>query len=267
MWLPGVERIQGNSAGAMDGDGSKKFLLHTTEGTSIQGAVGAYTANNSWPHFTVDCGRRQIVQHLDTAVAARSLRNESGGVETNRDGNCNVQVEMVGFAGNPSTVGSPADLAWFGEQVVGPIARHHKIPLVTTVRWVAYPESYGTGASQRLSPSEWDTYNGLLGHQHAPENSHGDPGALDVAAIIAGAQGEDEDLNQTQADQLANIDTWINVLKFAIDMEGQATKWKGNLPGRVDAIYDTKLPEIMAKLDELSAKVDALAPPVEPPTV
>jgi hypothetical protein len=81
----------------------------------------------------------------------------------------------------------------------------------------------------------------------------------------------DDELNQIQADQLTNIDTWINVLKFAYDMEGQATKWKGNLPGRVDALFDAKMPEkldaLTAKVDELSAKVDALAPPVEPPTV
>jgi hypothetical protein len=85
----------------------------------------------------------------------------------------------------------------------------------------------------------------------------------------------DDELNDTEKAQLANIDKVANVLWFAINMEGQATKWKGNFPGRVDAIYDTKLPQITAdldalavKLDELSAKVDALVPPpAEPPTV
>jgi hypothetical protein len=234
-----VDRIPGNSAGAMDGDGSRKFLLHTTEGTSIAGATAAYVANNSWPHFTVDCKRRQVVQHLDTSVAARSLRNEAGGVQTNKDGNVCVQVEMVGGAATPSSIGLPSDLAWFGRTVVGPVCRAHGIPLVSTVRWVAYPASFGTGATQRLSPAVWDSYNGLLGHQHAPENSHGDPGLIDIALILAAATEED-DMTPAESAKLNDIDLRVEQMYRAFRATNQQEGWSGNLPGRVDWLYDNR---------------------------
>lgn len=190
MWLPGVERIPGNSAGAMAGGGARKILLHTTEGSTIAGATAAFQANNSWPHFTVNCNTRQVVEHLDMSVAARSLRNVAGGVETNRQGTILVQIEIVGFAANQSTLGSTADLAWFGSSVVGPIARLCDVPVRSTVRWVAYPDSYGPGP-QRLSGTAWSVYSGVLGHEHAPENVHGDPGAIDIATILAAAAPPD----------------------------------------------------------------------------
>lgn len=189
MWLAGVERIGGNSGGSMTGDGSRKLLLHSTEGSTIEGAVGAYRAHNSWPHLTVDCPRRRVVQHLPLDVAARALRNHSGGVQTNREGTICVQVELVGTATDPSSIGSAADLDWFGSEVVAPIARLTGVPLRSSVTWAAYPGSYGLGAGQRLSASAWDAYSGLLGHMHAPENTHGDPGALDVDRILAAAGG------------------------------------------------------------------------------
>jgi hypothetical protein len=56
---------------------------------------------------------------------------------------------------------------------------------------VAYPASYGD-APQRLSPAAWDAYSGVLGHQHAPDNSHGDPGAIDINRILSAARGDDD---------------------------------------------------------------------------
>jgi hypothetical protein len=191
MWrLPNSDLIQGNSAGSMNGDGSRKLLLHSTEGSSIAGAIGAYRANNSWPHFTVDCRRRQVAQHLDPFVAARSLRNDPGGADqTNRDGSIHVQIEIVGFAGTPESLGTTDDLAWFGQKVVKPICDAGRIPILSSVTWVRYPNSYGKQASQRLSPDEWDVYSGVLGHQHAPDNSHGDPGLIDIHEILNAARG------------------------------------------------------------------------------
>ena len=54
-----------------------KLLLHTTEGSSIAGAVGAYKANNSWPHVTVDPIRKTRVQHVPLTKPARALRNSA----------------------------------------------------------------------------------------------------------------------------------------------------------------------------------------------
>lgn len=192
MWLDRVERVGGNNAGSMNGDGSRKLLLHTTEGGSIAGALSAYHANNSWPHLTVDCRKRRAVQHLPLDVAARSLKNLAGGEETNRDGAILVQIEIVGFAGAPESIGTPDDLVWFGREVVAPIARLTGIPLESTVRWVPYPASFGRTAAQRLHGAAWDRYSGVCGHQHADENDHGDPGAIDIDLILSAARGEDD---------------------------------------------------------------------------
>lgn len=201
-----VRSITGNSAGAMNGDGSRKALLHSTEGDSIDSAVSAYRANNSWPHRTVDLKRRIVAEHLPLDVAARSLQNLPGGADqTNKDGTVLIQYELVGSATNPSSIGSRADLEWFGREVLGPDCRAMGIPLVTTVRWIAYrstpPSSYGTNNGVRLSPAEWDAYSGVLAHMHAPDNVHGDTGALDIDTILAAARGEDDPMSALTDDE------------------------------------------------------------------
>lgn len=210
MWLPGAERNLGNNAGSMDDDGSRKLLLHDTEGSTTAGAVGAYQTNNSWPHLTVDCRRRKVQQHLPFNVAARALRNESSGVQTNRDGRYLVQIEIVGFANNRdgSMFSGLQDYDWFGREVVGPICRSLGIPLRSTVQWPRYPDSYGKSAPQRLSGATWDAYEGILAHMHAPENSHGDPGAIDITRIIRAASGattppvpEEDDVTKDECKQ------------------------------------------------------------------
>ncbi|MBQ1164434.1 collagen-like protein, partial [Streptomyces sp. A73] len=42
----------------------------------------------------------------------------------------------------------------------------------------------------RMSYSKWNNYRGHCGHQHVPENAHGDPGAFPMAAILNAAKGE-----------------------------------------------------------------------------
>jgi hypothetical protein len=186
-WLSTAERIVGNSAGDMEGDGSYKLLLHSTEGGSIAGAVAAYEKNNSWPTLTVDMPERRIAQHNAGTVAARALRNEAGGVQTNREGTVLIQVEIVGFAGTPSSLGSDDDWAWFGRTVFA-WARDLGVPM-RRANFMAYPASYGKSAV-RMTAGEWDAFSGILGHQHAPENSHGDPGdvnrQVDIAIAAAG---------------------------------------------------------------------------------
>lgn len=200
MYLPGIETIAGQSAGAMAGGRGRKLLLHSTEGSTIEGAVGAYRARNVWPHLTVDCPRRRAVQHLPLQLAGRSLKNKAGGVETNRAGQYLVQIELVGFAGRPHTIGDVDDLDWFAREVVRPIHEATGVPLHSVVDWVPYPASYGEGARQRVAASRWADLSGIVGHQHAPENDHGDPGALDVARIIATATSQEDDMPLTEDD-------------------------------------------------------------------
>ena len=178
---------------------SNVVVWHTTEGTSLPSYDGGANAPNftARPNFAAQ--RLEWFQHFDFDVSSRALVNRAGGVETNT---LNVvQVEIVGTC-DPTThakwakagyahLYTPAlpdwalrDLAafarWANEQ--------HGVPLTSGVEFKAYPSSYGA-SSVRMSNAAWSNYRGHCGHQHVPENDHGDPGALPMAAILARAKG------------------------------------------------------------------------------
>lgn len=278
------ESVPGNSAGAMNGDGSRKLLLHDTEGSTIEGAIAAYRANNSWPTLTVDCRRRRVVRHLPDTVAARSLQNRPGGAdETNKDGSVHIQIEIVGFVNNRdgTMFASREDYVWFGETVVGPLCRRNNIPIVSTVRWVAYDDSYGLNAPQRLSVAAWDAYSGILGHEHAPDNSHGDPGLIDIATILTAARGDD-DMAMTpdeRKDLIADIaaasaQKTLERVNAAYEKSGSVIRSESRVLARL-GVEDAVAPEqplgewlahFDARLSEVEAKVvEHDTPPPEVP--
>jgi hypothetical protein len=40
-----------------------------------------------------------------------------------------------------------------------------------------------------MSAAKWTSFTGHCGHQHVPENLHGDPGAFPMVAILTAAKG------------------------------------------------------------------------------
>lgn len=203
LWLPGWERdtISNHGGGSYVGDDPWRITLHTTEGSSIAGAVAAYEKHGVPPHGTVDPRTRRRVQHIPLNRSAYALKNIGGGVETNRIHN--VQFEIVWFAKDGPLM--PDDmLRWLGEEVIAPVRA--LVPVSLVCPQFVGPES-GTIASasarQRFTHDAWRRFNGVCGHQHVPENDHWDPGRLDVPAILRYASGttpapptpeEDEDV-------------------------------------------------------------------------
>jgi hypothetical protein len=175
---PIAKIIKGNSAGAFVTGYPPRGLLHTTEGSSAAGAFGAYRSNNSWPHFTVD--RAGLVyQHLSVDVAARSLENPPGGVETNR-AHC-IQIEIVGYAAQPTQhpaeqMAALAALMRWVEATCG----------VPPVGAVFHGGGSAAVAPYRFTADQWRRWSGWCGHQHCPEQTHGhwDPGLIDIAALF-----------------------------------------------------------------------------------
>jgi hypothetical protein len=174
------------------------LVLHTTEGTSLPDYSGGSEAPNltAVPDFT----HKKLVwyQHFDIDRSARALVNLTGGVETNT---LNVvQVEMVGTC-DPATHkkwGSAPHIYWpqapdWAPQGVADfmawLHTNHGVPLSGVSNWKAYPASYGASNGSRMSASAWESFNGVCGHQHVPENLHGDPGALDFAKLLTFAKG------------------------------------------------------------------------------
>lgn len=183
---------------------SNVIVLHSTEGNSVP----TYGGGKEAPNFTVAADfknkRAQWYQHFDFDESSRALVNSSGGVETNTANTC--QIEIVGTS-DPTTHkkwGSTPHLFmpelpdWFKDELAEFIAwahRNHgvkiqaKRPNGSKLVFKAYPGSYGTRADNgvRLTGTEWDEFYGICGHQHVPENYHGDPGSIDIDYLVAKA--------------------------------------------------------------------------------
>jgi hypothetical protein len=156
-------------------------VLHTTESTEYNPSTTSYYGHTSAPHFTVvrKSSGVKIYQHFSTNNGSRALRNEDGGVQTNRGGA--IQMEI----------------AWRSENIAN-LPQAMKDRLRELIRWISdlkgiervsppfFPENQavGSGAASRMSFATWKNFNGWCGHQHVPENLHWDPGVIDIAALL-----------------------------------------------------------------------------------
>lgn len=211
LWCPfavrdPVPNYEGG-AGPMQGGGSK-ILHHTTEGSNYAGARATYATTGDLPHFTdsFEGGEYRVAQHLPLDVGATALVH-NGGI-TNTDNV--IQIEHVGFA-TDLPAGVPAWMlarSWPGGYLSG-IARLCRwiegqtgCPAVSTVQFT----DHGFGAwPGRLTWDVWNAYTGHLGHMHAPENDHGDPGPMNIVAVLS---GEGDDMTLPQAVDPQTGGTW-----------------------------------------------------------
>lgn len=194
-------------------------VVHTTEGRSLPGYGGGALAPTVTGVPDMAARRIRWYQHFDVDESARALANRAGGVETNT---ANVfQVELVGTCDDSKKVTwsgkragvdylhwptapdwALAEVAW----LVRWLHTEHGVPLSCVRDWLAYgpdvrrpgvvPASYGASKT-RMTPNEWTAFRGWCGHQHVPENDHGDPGSMDFARVIALAKGattEEDDM-------------------------------------------------------------------------
>ncbi|MEU3281570.1 N-acetylmuramoyl-L-alanine amidase [Streptomyces antibioticus] len=176
-------------------------VLHTTEGRSLPDYGGGASAPNltAVPDFAAK--KLRWFQHFDIDVSSRALVNLRGGVETNT---LNVvQVELVGTCdpGTHQKWGSTPHIYWpeapdWALHDVADFLRwthdEHGVPLVGPAKWPPYPTSYANGGHQRMSYAEWNAFRGVCGHMHVPENTHGDPGAIDFTRLLQIAKTDPE---------------------------------------------------------------------------
>lgn len=186
-------------------------VVHTTEGRTLP----SYSGGASAPNVTLvpDFAKKvlKIYQHFDVDMSSRALRNQSGGVQTNTANA--FQIELVGTC-DPATKKKWSDAGYqfiywpeapdwaLAElaKLVRWLKENHLVKAQSTVTWKAYPGSYGN-SDVRLSGAEWTAYYGWLGHQHVPENDHGDPGNINFKRVLELANGEvNENVAITKAD-------------------------------------------------------------------
>lgn len=174
-WHPNAKRVPITTAPVLTfTGGGRKLVWHTTEGSSAEGAFGAYRNAGVAPHFTIALvnGRRKLYQHIPLSKAASALRHPSG-PDTNRANA--IQVEIVGFARqsphwDPQMYHYLRLLALF-------VNREFGVPMAEHVNWQS---------PRRLTGAEFFKYSGHIGHMHVPGNDHSDPGAGFREGIILG---------------------------------------------------------------------------------
>lgn len=176
--------IEGTTNGGTYTSGPFKIVHHTTEGTSFAGARATFRDQNVAPHFTVDAST--IYQHIDTGVAARALRNNAGGVQTNRESA--VQIEMVGFAGQPKNRRTLANAA----RLCRWIEAEHGVPQVWPNGHPRPPRNGRDPGGHNRTSANWASQGGHYGHSQVPENSHWDPAYTEQeVAFVMGTSTED----------------------------------------------------------------------------
>ncbi|WP_330349562.1 peptidoglycan-binding protein [Streptomyces sp. NBC_00582] len=173
-------------------------VLHTTEGRTLPdyGGGGSAPTLTAVPDFSAK--KLKWFQHFNIDTSARALVNLRGGVETNTNNVC--QVELVGTcapdthakwkAAGQAHIYWPEAPDWALREVAEFLAwmhEQHGVPLSGPASWPAYPSSYGA-TKARMSGTTWDAFKGVCGHMHAPENVHGDPGSIDFAKLLGYAK-------------------------------------------------------------------------------
>lgn len=173
-------------------------VLHTTESNIYRPSRTDYYGHRNPPHFTIT--RDGIAyQHYPISGPSRALRHPAGTIETNNL-NC-WQIEIVGYAKSIDRMAGVQtrklrDVMRWLETETG-IERTSLYPF-------AGSEAYGANSDTRLTAAEWYDAYGWLGHQHVPNNTHWDPGRVDIHGLLAvtnwAAPG---DLVQTRQDAIA----------------------------------------------------------------
>lgn len=203
LYLAGADRTTQNFTRKYGGAPIQPNVgaLHTTEGTGWPDYNGGATTPHATGMPAIPKRCLEWRQHLPFTRSARALENDPGGVETNTLNA--VQLELIGTC-DPTkrvrwgrlTAGKhyifwPEAPDWALDGVAEVLAFLHEewaIQLKAPKLWLPYPDSYGSKNGQRMSFAQWRRFYGWCGHQHVPENAHGDPGDLDIEHILAKAR-------------------------------------------------------------------------------
>lgn len=167
----------------------RAFVIHTTEGSSIEGAWNTLDAKGAAPHFIV--GEDQIWQTRPLDAQAATLVDAPW-----HPNSVGWQVESVGFS-RESPVNKLSIRTWKPlVALTAFMADEMGVPLRRPNGWKDDLSDIGTILATTLNTRRRSevakSFHGLLGHLDIPDNSHWDPGALDYTALIDEAKGDED---------------------------------------------------------------------------
>lgn len=283
--IPGASQSYFYGAGRYSGSDMEVNcgVVHTTEGMSLPSYNGGAMAPTVTGVPDIKAKRIRWYQHYDVDESARALANKLGGVETNT---ANVfQIELVGTCDDSKRttwsgkrVGvdylhwptapdwALAEVAW----LVRWLHDYHGVPLTCVKDWLAYgkdtrrpgvtPASYGASPA-RMTQSAWRSFKGWCGHQHVPENDHGDPGSMNFARVIQLAKGEprpqEDDVALSDADIKRIADAVYNKLLKTDDVltaPSDAADYKTNKSWT----WQTHIQDVTTRVRAIQKAVDRL---------
>lgn len=198
-WYPRAAKRSWNRDGGSMIGGPPRGVLHETQ---TQG-VPSYNNGGSAPHLTLKKdGTWQ--QHIPFSRAGRALRNLSGGVQTNRQGSVNIQIEVLAYSDKndwtPAQIGALREFMSWAEVEWG---IPNEFPLE-----VGAGSEYGYGNPVELEPAEWVSFTGWCAHQHVPENTHWDVGRESGLTEVFGPGMIGDDMFVKYGDNSEQVKFW-----------------------------------------------------------
>ena len=189
IFLAGAEKVLTKQApGPVFVDVPWRGVLHTTEGDHAEGTITKFKKDNKWSHFIIEPATARIFQHFTLSRGARALKSTLTLKKTKKVARTNsaraIQIEIVGRADDAAAL-SADDLDFIRRVMLAiedrvPIARRSGLTFVADDAAVARVKLKDSKVG-----SEWERFAGWCGHQHVPINDHVDPGAIDIATLVA----------------------------------------------------------------------------------
>ena len=215
-WYPDADRSQDRSQfSGVEMPRITKCVLHSTE------TAGWPSYPTFAPQFTLDPWALKVRQHMAVNRSASTLADPSWtAVRENRDDV--VQIEIIGYCdesigprlGKFTEALTPDGIRFLGKLLAW-LHTEWGLPLtaIPVDRWKSYQRgaaggSYGLNNGVRLTSAQFDAFTGILGHQHASGNHHGDPGHIAIDGILAAAKGIAAPEPKPEIDVRARLNAW-----------------------------------------------------------
>lgn len=187
VWLPGAEHHDGSSWGSSNPylDGPPKAILHTTESDrgSTSGNLAWAKSQGYGPHIWWDPYTGEITQSLPTTTPATAVADPRS-IGLNRAGRVVIQIECIGRAAQAPLATSPLK----GLDRIRDFLRGHGIAEVWPAGAPKGAVDSGRGVYSTHAKSGW------YGHSQIPDNSHVDPGRVDVGKLF----GQEDDVTKEE---------------------------------------------------------------------
>lgn len=251
--------------GSFEGDdpGVAKGVIHTTE-------TGWLPSYSNPPHNTIGYRDGDVSrwQHIEYDRAGRALVNLPGGEQTNREDRT-FQLEVICYSAKQFVT---REGRWWSGDLPDPL-------LEAVAEWMSFiedefgvehqwPERQALSSTQanaagfRMSTYEWDKWPGWCGHQHVPENSHWDPGALEWDRLMAmgGEQGYKTVLHVPDVDWAYGVTDRQIDRRVIVTEDAYADDWENlNMTdGRMWTMLDRLIRPVEARLAAAEERLDEL---------